>query len=86
MKAREFPFTITGGIDVDPHLQPVADAQGHVVAFYDPRTDTEYRLIMALEAEKDGQCRYITSEAAMESHGFANLDYKQLEFEHGAED
>ena len=82
---KQYLFNVTGGFDINAAFTPELDATGTVRAFTTPKGE-EVRLIVALEIESGGKCRYVTSEQAMAEEGFANLEYDHTDFETADED
>ena len=77
----EYPFTISGGIEVRHSLDPIEDSQGRVVGFTLPN-GRKVDLVVALgvhEPESD-EYTYLTLEGDTEALSFRNFDYDRLEF------
>ncbi len=74
-----YTFTVRGGFDVDPSLEPMLDASG-VICGFRSKGGVEYSLAVCLLAEGRGGETVRSSEVAMARSGFRSLDYSEASF------
>lgn len=75
-------FTVTGGFNIDPNLEPEYDNLGNIVA-YRLSDGRKVALVVALEVcnKEETEYNYVTLEPEMDKLGFGCLDYDRLDFE-----